>query len=153
MWSKMRRNVLLPARDAGVALLLCGLLACAGSPAPRIPVAPKPAAAVLEAPSLAQLWLTVPDSTRQREAFLVRIQLADGRGAPLVGPQRVWLRASQAGVQLEEESVVVENGRASAQVRALSWSGPGLYLAARCQLGDGTRLVSASNSTVVLPAR
>lgn len=109
--------------------------------------------AVPAVPRLAQMWLTTPDSTRQREAFLVEILLADSSGAPLASSQRVWLRASQAGVQLEEESVVVENGRASARVRALSWSGPGLYLAARCQLGDGTRLVSASNSTVVLPAR
>lgn len=149
----MRRSALLPSRYAGVVLLLCGLLlACAGSPAPRAPAASVPQSAAPEVPSLAQLWLTVPDSTRQRETFVVHILLVDGSGAPLVGRQRVWLRASQAGVQLEGESVVVENGRASARVQGVEWSGSGLYLAARCVLSDGTYLVSASNAIMVLPA-
>lgn len=99
------------------------------------------------------MWLTAPDSTRQGEAFLVEIVLVDSSGAPLIGSQRVWLRASQAGVQLEGESAVVENGRGSARVQAISWSGSDLYLTARCQLADGTHLVTASNSAVVLPAR
>jgi len=149
-------------RPFGTVALLCGLLlACAGAPRarPSAPAAPAPVPQVSapapapEVPSLGHMWLAAPDSVRQQTSFPLYISLVDGRGAPLVGTQRVQLRTGQQGVHLEQASVLVENGRARASVRAETWSGSGLYLTARCLVEDGTQLISTSNPIVVLPAR